>query len=146
MTVRLLEQRRPVVENQYARVLNREGNVAAQKLVNSVFEVCDRKWRGVGSISKSGYKLRWEFREHDAERLFDVREIDTKEPEICISGQILKGIRKPHDCPAFGNVCTPQHPLGATMVSSEGACAAYYTYGRHLKPQQVVAISTGGAA
>jgi hydrogenase expression/formation protein HypD len=146
MTVRLLEQKRPVVENQYARVLNREGNVAAQKLVNSVFEVCDRKWRGVGSISKSGYKLRWEFREHDAERLFDVREIDTKEPEICISGQILKGIRKPHDCPAFGNVCTPQHPLGATMVSSEGACAAYYTYGRHLQPQQVVAISNGGAA
>ena len=82
---------------------------------------------------KSGYKLRWEYREHDAERLFDVREIDTKEPAICISGQILKGIKKPHDCPAFGTLCTPQNPLGATMVSAEGACAAYYAYGRHLQ-------------
>ena len=133
MTVRQLEEGRAEIENQYSRVVQREGNRAAQDLVNKVFEVCDRKWRGVGSIPKSGYKLRWEFREHDAERLFDVKEIDTKEPEICISGLVLKGVKKPHDCPAFGKKCTPEHPLGATMVSAEGACAAYYAYGRHLQ-------------
>jgi len=149
MTVKLLERGKAVVENQYSRVLDREGNVAARKLVNSVFEVGDRKWRGVGWIPKSGYKLRWEYREHDAERIFEVKEIDTKEPAICISGQILKGIKKPHDCPAFGTVCTPLTPLGATMVSAEGACAAYYAYGRHLEkkngePARLAQI--GGAA
>jgi hydrogenase expression/formation protein HypD len=131
MAVRQLEAGRAEVENQYVRAVRREGNLPAQKLVSEVFDVCDRKWRGVGSISKSGYKLRYEFRDHDAERLFQVDEIDTKEPAICISGQILKGIKKPHDCPAFGTLCTPQRPLGATMVSAEGACAAYYAYGRH---------------
>jgi hydrogenase expression/formation protein HypD len=136
MVLRQLEQGRAEVENQYSRVVKREGNRAAVDLVNKVFEVCDRKWRGVGSIPKSGYKLRWEFRDHDAERLFDVKEIDTKEPETCISGLVLKGVKKPHDCPAFGKLCTPEHPLGATMVSAEGACAAYYTYGRHLQSQQ----------
>jgi hydrogenase expression/formation protein HypD len=136
MALRQLEQGRAEVENQYSRVVKREGNHAAVDLVNKVFEVCDRKWRGVGSIPKSGYKLRWEFRDHDAERLFDVKEIDTKEPESCISGLVLKGVKKPHDCPAFGKQCTPEHPLGATMVSAEGACAAYYTYGRHLQSQQ----------
>ena len=136
MALRQLEQGRAEVENQYSRVVKREGNRVAVDLVNKVFEVCDRKWRGVGSIPKSGYKLRWEFREHDAERLFDVKEIDTKEPEICISGLVLKGVKKPHDCPAFGKQCTPEHPLGATMVSAEGACAAYYTYGRHLQSHQ----------
>jgi hydrogenase expression/formation protein HypD len=133
MTIRQLESGRAVVENEYSRILNRDGNVPAQKLVASVFEIADRKWRGIGIIPKSGYKLRWEFREHDAEKIFDVKEIDTKEPEICISGRILRGILKPHDCPAFGTVCTPQNPLGATMVSAEGACAAYYAYGRHLE-------------
>jgi hydrogenase expression/formation protein HypD len=149
MTLQQLESGRAEVENQYSRILDREGNKPAQKLVCSVFEIGDRKWRGVGSIPKSGYKLRWEYRDHDAERLFDVKEIDTKEPEICISGQILKGIKKPHDCPAFGKQCDPQHPLGATMVSAEGACAAYYAYGRHLKPQQderLTAITVGGGA
>lgn len=150
MTIQQLESGRAVVENQYSRVLDRGGNKPAQKLVFSVFEIGDRKWRGVGSIPKSGYKLRWEYREHDAERLFDVKEIDTREPEICISGQILKGIKKPHDCPAFGKGCDPQHPLGATMVSAEGACAAYYAYGRHLRPekedQKLTAITVGGAA
>jgi hydrogenase expression/formation protein HypD len=133
MTVRQLEAGRAVVENQYSRILDRDGNLPAQKLVASVFEIADRKWRGIGTIPKSGYKLRWEFREHDAERLFDVKEIDTREPEACISGQILRGIKKPHDCAAFGTICTPQRPLGATMVSAEGACAAYYAYGRHLE-------------
>ena len=118
--------------------------------MSNVFEIADRKWRGVGTIPKSGYKLRWEFRDHDAEKIFDVKEIDTLEPEVCISGQILKGIKKPHDCPAFGTECNPQHPLGATMVSAEGACAAYYAYGRHLRRDKddvsLTAISTGGAA
>ena len=133
MTLRQLEQGRAEVENQYSRVVSRDGNRVAQQLVNKVFDVCDRKWRGVGSIPKSGYKLRWEFREHDAERLFDVKEIVTREPEACISGLVLKGVKKPHDCPAFGKQCNPEHPLGATMVSAEGACAAYYAYGRHLQ-------------
>jgi len=136
LTVRQLEAGTATVENQYSRILDREGNVTARKLVNSVFEVSDRKWRGVGWIPKSGYKLRWEYREHDAEKLFHVKEIDTKEPAVCISGQILKGIKKPHDCPAFGAACTPLRPLGATMVSAEGACASYYAYGRHLDKQR----------
>ncbi|HEU4343828.1 MAG TPA: hydrogenase formation protein HypD [Candidatus Binatia bacterium] len=133
MVVRQLESGRAAVQNQYARAVRRDGNRPAQNLVSEVFEVGDRKWRGVGTIPKSGYKLRYEYRDHDAERIFEVKEIDTREPSICISGQILKGIKKPHDCPAFGTLCTPQTPLGATMVSAEGACAAYYAYGRHLK-------------
>ena len=140
MTVGQLEAGRAQVENQYARAVEREGNRAAQTLVSEVFEICDRKWRGVGSISKSGYRLRYEFRDYDAERLFEVEEIDTKEPAICISGQILKGIKKPHDCPAFGTLCTPQKPLGATMVSAEGACAAYYAYGRYLKTEETAHV------
>jgi hydrogenase expression/formation protein HypD len=135
LTVRQLEMGTSNVENQYPRVVKRTGNRVAQDLVNKVFEVCDRKWRGVGSIPKSGYKLRYEFRDQDAERIFEVKEIDTKEPSICISGLVLKGVKKPHDCPAFGKQCTPEHPLGATMVSAEGACAAYYAYGRHLEKQ-----------
>ncbi len=133
MTVRQLEEGRAVVENEYSRILNRDGNPTAQKLVASVFDIGDRKWRGIGTIAQSGYRLRREFAEHDAERIFNVDDIDTKEPEACISGQILRGIKKPHDCAAFGTICTPQRPLGATMVSAEGACAAYYTYGRHLE-------------
>jgi hydrogenase expression/formation protein HypD len=131
-TVRQLEEGRAEVENQYLRAVRRDGNLTAQKLVAEVFEVCDRNWRGVGPIPMSGYKLRGDFRDHDAERLFEVDHIDTKEPAHCISGQILKGIKKPHDCPAFGTLCTAQRPLGATMVSAEGACAAYYAHGRHL--------------
>ena len=147
MTLQQLEEGRAVVENQYSRVLGRDGNGAAQKLVNRVFEVSDRKWRGIGTIPMSGFHLRDEFAQQDAEKLFDVAEIATLEPEICISGQILRGIKKPHDCPAFGTLCTPQHPLGATMVSAEGACAAYYAYGRHLKRRadalhQIVAVSS----
>ncbi len=133
MTIRQLEAGQAKVENQYGRVVSRDGNQVALKLVNDVFEVCDRKWRGVGSIPKSGYKLRYEFHEHDAERIFEVEEIDTQEPLACISGLVLRGVKKPHDCPAFGKECTPEHPLGATMVSAEGACAAYHAYGRHLQ-------------
>ena len=113
MTLRQLEAGTHKVENQYPRVVERDGNRVAQNLVNQVFEVCDRKWRGVGSIPKSGYKLRYEFHDHDAERIFETKEINTKEPEICISGLVLKARKKPHDCPAFGKQCTPEHPLGA---------------------------------
>jgi hydrogenase expression/formation protein HypD len=137
MTIRQLEEGRFTVENQYSRILDRVGNLPAQTLINKVFEVSDRKWRGIGNISMSGYRLREEFARHDAEKLFNVAAIATLEPEICISGEILRGIKKPHDCPAFGTLCSPQHPLGATMVSAEGACAAYYAYGRHLTPQRV---------
>jgi hydrogenase expression/formation protein HypD len=145
MAVRQLETGSAEVENEYPRVVKREGNRVAQNLVNSVFEVCDRKWRGVGSIPKSGYRLRSEFREHDAERLFEVTEIDTAEPSVCISGLVLRGVKKPHDCPAFGKECTPHHPLGATMVSAEGACAAYYAYGRHLQTQTQT-VTPGGVS
>jgi hydrogenase expression/formation protein HypD len=148
MTIRQLETERAEVENEYSRILDRAGNRAAQKLVLQVFAIGDRKWRGIGMIPGSGYHLREEFRDHDAEKLFDVAAIDTREPEICISGQILRGIKKPKDCPAFGTLCTPQHPLGATMVSAEGACAAYYAYGRHLQKDavDVPVHSLGGAA
>jgi hydrogenase expression/formation protein HypD len=132
MAVRQLEQRRAEVENQYARAVSPDGNTDAQQMIRRVFEVCDRAWRGIGVIPKSGYRLNDEFREHDAERIFDLGAIQTAEPAICISGQVLRGLKKPHDCPAFGRECSPQNPLGATMVSAEGACAAYYNYGRHL--------------
>jgi hydrogenase expression/formation protein HypD len=132
-TVQQLEAGRAEVENQYTRAVRPEGNPASRRLIEDVFEVCDRKWRGVGLIPRSGFKLRWEYREHDAERIFEVDDMETQESSLCISGQVLKGLKKPHDCPAFGKQCTPQTPLGATMVSAEGACAAYYAYGRHLE-------------
>jgi hydrogenase expression/formation protein HypD len=144
MAVRQLEAGRHEVENQYSRVLGREGNRPAQRLVFDVFEISDRKWRGVGSIPKSGYRLRYEYREHDAERLFEVGHIQTQESPVCISGLVLKGFKKPTDCPAFGSECTPQHPLGATMVSAEGACAAYYAYGRHLAPEPAPRAAVAG--
>ncbi|HYF01599.1 MAG TPA: hydrogenase formation protein HypD [Planctomycetota bacterium] len=128
--VRQLERGEARVENAYARVVRPEGNAPSRRLMDDVFEVCDRAWRGIGTIPKSGLKLRYEFRDHDAERLFEVETIEAREPEVCISGQVLKGLKKPTDCPAFGTACTPRTPLGATMVSSEGACAAYIAYGR----------------
>jgi len=144
MVIEQLEQGRAEVENQYSRVLDRGGNRPAQDLIGKVFEVSDRKWRGVGNIPGSGFQLRDEFREFDAEHRFSVETIDTMEPPVCIAGQILQGIKKPHDCPAFGTECTPQHPLGATMVSAEGACAAYYAYGRHLTDADLVTIGANG--
>jgi hydrogenase expression/formation protein HypD len=136
MTVRLLEEGRAEVQNQYARAVARDGNPTARDLVFEVFEIGDRKWRGVGSIPKSGYKIRYEYRDHDAERRFEVGDIVTNESSACISGLVLRGLKKPCDCPAFGKQCTPQHPLGATMVSAEGACAAYYQYGRYLDTRE----------
>ncbi len=134
-TVRQLEEGRSEVENQYGRAVKAEGNPASRALIDNVFEVCDRKWRGIGAIPRSGYRLRPAYHDFDAERRFAVTGIETQESPICISGEILKGLKKPHDCPAFGRTCTPHTPLGATMVSSEGACAAYFAYGRHLEPR-----------
>ena len=132
MAVRQLESGTAIVENQYARTVTREGNPIAKEILSGVFEVTDRKWRGIGAIPKSGYKIRYEYREHDADRIFAVDDIATEEPAACISGLVLRGLKKPCDCPAFGTTCTPRSPLGATMVSAEGACAAYYQYGRSV--------------
>ena len=130
MIVKQLEEGRYEVENQYSRSVTREGNQAAQNMVKRVFEVTDRKWRGIGEIAASGLKLRDSYAAFDAERKFSVEAIKVRESELCISGQVLQGQKKPVDCEAFGKECTPEHPLGATMVSSEGACSAYYKYHR----------------
>jgi hydrogenase expression/formation protein HypD len=130
LAVRQLEEGRAEVENPYARTARRDGNPEARRVVDEVFEVCDHKWRGVGTLPKSGLKLRWEYRAHDAERLFEVAALEPEEPSECISGLVLRGQRLPSECPAFGRRCTPEHPLGATMVSAEGACAAYFAYRR----------------
>jgi hydrogenase expression/formation protein HypD len=131
--VEQLESGRAEVENQYSRAVRHDGNAASIRLIDEVFEVCNRKWRGVGAIPMSGYRLRCEYQAYDAERIFAVDAIDTQESSVCISGLILQGLKKPHQCPAFSKQCTPQAPLGATMVSAEGACAAYFAYGRHLE-------------
>jgi hydrogenase expression/formation protein HypD len=128
--VKQLEAGRGEVENAYGRAARNEGNPRAREQIDRVFDVCDRKWRGVGTIAKSGMKLRPAYHRFDAARRFEVDGIETRESPACISGQILRGVRKPSDCPAFGKICTPDAPLGATMVSSEGACAAYYAYRR----------------
>jgi hydrogenase expression/formation protein HypD len=130
--VRQLERGRAEAENAYPRAVTFEGNKPAQKLVERVFEPCDRKWRGIGNIPGSGWRLRPEFAEFDAEARFSVEAIRSEESTLCIAGQILQGLKKPHDCTVFGGQCTPEHPLGATMVSNEGACSAYYRYGRHI--------------
>jgi hydrogenase expression/formation protein HypD len=130
MTVEALEEGRWGVENQYARSVTRQGNRQAQKLMREVFEPCDRAWRGIGEIPSSGLSLAPAFEQYDAEKRFSVGEINAQESSECIAGEILQGLKKPHECEAFGGRCTPEHPLGAPMVSSEGACAAYYQYGR----------------
>jgi len=130
MAIVALEEGRAGVENQYARAVSREGNREAQRLLGEVFEVCDRRWRGIGVIPASGYRLREAFARYDAERRFDTGPIEARESPECIAGDILSGRAKPHRCPAFGTRCTPEHPLGAPMVSSEGACATYHRYGR----------------
>jgi len=130
LAARALEEGRAGVENQYARVVTRAGNTRAQALMTEVFEVCDRAWRGIGVIPRSGLALRPEFARFDAARRFEVDEVAAGESPLCIAGEVLRGLKKPPQCPAFGTRCTPEHPLGAPMVSSEGACAAYYLYGR----------------
>jgi hydrogenase expression/formation protein HypD len=131
MVVQLLERGEAKVENQYTRVVRREGNRPAQELIQRIFEISNRKWRGIGEIPASGLRLRPEFRAYDAEVIFDMGDIQVEEPAECISGLVLQGLKKPNECTAFGTKCTPQTPLGATMVSAEGACAAYYAYSRH---------------
>jgi hydrogenase expression/formation protein HypD len=128
----LLEQGEAKVENAYERVVTEGGNHPAQALLEQVFEVTDRAWRGIGIIPRSGWRLAEAYRDFDAEERFAVRDIHTQESTLCQSGDVLKGALKPSQCPAFGKQCTPRTPLGATMVSSEGACAAYYNYGRFL--------------
>lgn len=130
MCVKQLEEGRAEVENQYSRSVRRDGNVPAQQLVTEVFEVVPRKWRGVGEIPQSGLGLRPDYAQYDAEKRFGLTGYTAEEPAECISGLVLQGVKKPHECPAFGTRCTPEHPFGATMVSSEGACAAYYRYRR----------------
>jgi hydrogenase expression/formation protein HypD len=130
MTVTQLEEGRHEVENQYARATRREGNRPAQERIIEVFEVANRQWRGLGEIPMSGFQLREKFHEYDANRRFPFSGVPAKESPECISGMILQGIKKPNQCPAFAVACTPENPLGAPMVSSEGACAAYYHYGR----------------
>ncbi len=130
MCVKQLEQGRAEVENQYNRAVRREGNRHAQNLIREVFEVVPRKWRGIGEIPRSGLRLTGPYGEFDAEQRFGVANYAAEEPSECISGLVLQGAKKPHECPAFGTRCTPETPMGAPMVSSEGACAAYYRY-RH---------------
>lgn len=130
-TVRMLENGSVDVANAYKRVVSSSGNATAKKIIDKVFDVCDRQWRGIGLIPNSGWKLKNSYAKFDAELKFNVGDISTHESDICISGLILQGLKKPHECPAFGKQCTLQNPLGATMVSSEGACAAYYRYGNN---------------
>jgi hydrogenase expression/formation protein HypD len=132
MLVAQLEEGRAEVENQYIRSVSRDGNLPAQRIVEQVFETADRKWRGIGSIPMSGWQLRPEFDAWNAEKVFDLSTKDVPEPPECISALVLQGLKKPVECSAFGTRCTPENPLGAPMVSSEGACAAYYRYRRHL--------------
>lgn len=136
-TVRLLEAGRVEVENAYPRGVTYEGNRPAQQQISNVFMECDRKWRGIGSIPMSGWGLRPEFEAFNAEKRFNLEALTAEESRTCIAGEILQGLKKPHHCPAFGKECTPESPLGATMVSSEGACAAYYRYGRVRADQDV---------
>ncbi len=128
MTIRQLENREFKVENAYGRAVTREGNKLAKELLREVFTVQDQTWRGIGRIADSGYGLSADYREFDAGNRFDLTGIRTVENEICIAGEILQGLKNPDQCPAFADQCTPEHPVGAPMVSSEGACSAYYRF------------------
>lgn len=128
LTIEQLEAGKSLVQNAYARAVSERGNLAAQQMISDTFEICDRNWRGIGMIPHSGLKLKNDLAAYDAEFRFNVNNITTRESELCLSGQVLQGIIKPFECPAFGRECTPETPLGATMVSSEGACAAYFRY------------------
>jgi len=130
MCVKQLEEGRAQVENQYARSVRREGNRHAQQIVSEVFRIVPRKWRGIGEIGRSGLGLSEAFSTYDAEARFGIADYTAEEPAECISGLIMQGVKKPNECPAFGARCTPENPLGAPMVSNEGACAAYYRYRR----------------
>ena len=138
-----LEKGEHHVENAYERIVTYAGNLEAQRLLADVFEVTDRSWRGIGVIPKSGWRLNDKYREFDAEERFQISGIRTEESALCKAGDVLRGAIKPAGCAAFGKECTPRHPLGATMVSSEGACAAYFNYGRYLSAEE---LANAGAA
>ena len=137
LCIRQLEEGRAEVENQYARAVRRSGNEPAQQLIREVFRVVHRKWRGVGEIPESGLGLREAYEEFDAEKRFGLAQMVAEESSECISGLVLRGIKKPHECGAFSTRCTPERPLGAPMVSSEGACAAYYSYRKRAEVQSM---------
>ena len=128
MCVCQLEEGRAEVENQYARSVRREGNRHARQIIGEVFRIVPRKWRGIGAIEQSGLGLSEKFANYDAESRFGIADYTAEEPAECISGLIMQGVKKPNECSAFGKRCTPEYPLGAPMVSNEGACAAYYRY------------------
>jgi len=128
--ISMLEQKQPGVDNAYPRSVKPEGNPAARKLLQEVFSPVDRRWRGIGTIPSSGLELTPAYQKYDASKRFRLQNAETDEPEICLAGEILTGRKKPPDCPAFGSQCKPENPLGAPMVSSEGACAAYYRYNK----------------
>jgi hydrogenase expression/formation protein HypD len=130
LAVRQLENKESFVENQYVRSVRHDGNVPARALVSKIFRITDRKWRGIGEIPASGLALREEYADFDAERRFALEEITANEPVECRAGDVLRGRIKPYECPMFGAGCTPERPMGAPMVSAEGACAAYFNYGR----------------
>ncbi|MEN8191166.1 MAG: hydrogenase formation protein HypD [Bacteroidota bacterium] len=130
MVVKQLEEGRAKLENQYSRVVSINGNLSAKNTMFSVYQVIDMKWRGIGVIPQSGYGIKNEYSSFDAEKIFDIKDLRVKEPESCIAGSILQGKNKPFECSEFGVGCTPEHPLGAPMVSAEGACAAYFSYKR----------------
>ncbi len=146
LCVEALEEGRPRVINQYARSVRASGNTPAMEMVRKVFRRVDRKWRGIGAIPSSGLELQPDYARFDAESIFGVSSITADEPSVCISGKVLQGLRRPTECPAFATECTPEHPLGATMVSAEGACSAYYRYRRGLAPADSHGTSTGAAA
>lgn len=130
MTVKQLESGKFTLENQYSRVVQPKGNVKAIEMINEVFNVQDRVWRGIGPIPDSGYEVKDEYEAYNANIKFNVQIEEAEENKSCIAGQVLKGIKKPFECPEFGKKCKPEFPLGAPMVSSEGACAAYYHFNR----------------
>ncbi|MCD6556645.1 MAG: hydrogenase formation protein HypD [Bacteroidales bacterium] len=128
--VKQLENNEYFVENEYKRFVKKEGNIPAKKTMFEVFEITDKTWRGIGEIAQSGLRIKDVYKEFDAERLFNLEKINKEEPTVCIAGEIMQGLKKPFECPAFGKTCKPENPLGSPMVSSEGACAAYYRYNK----------------
>ena len=145
-TVGQLERGEARVENQYPRAVVRDGNPQALRMIEDVFEVSDRSWRGVGEIPRSGFVLASKYARFDAEKVFDVGGLQVEEPEECLSGLVLQGRLRPTQCPEFGTRCTPEHPLGATMVSTEGACAAYFHYGRARREEPPAGGADEGTA
>jgi hydrogenase expression/formation protein HypD len=135
--LRQLEAGQAFVENAYERAVTEDGNQPARELLSRVFTTVDRAWRGIGVIPRSGWRLSEAYRDFDAELRFGVGEIASRESPLCHSGEVLQGLLKPNQCPAFGRQCTPRTPLGATMVSSEGACAAYFNYGRLVPAEEL---------